>query len=246
VRPLPVRGARGFTLAGLLAGAVAAGLAATAAASLLAAHARLQRAHGVGLRAAEVARTGALVLAAETRLATPADLVEVSADTLALRAVRGVALACAAAGADLLVRYRGLRLPEPDKDSVLVLGADGGERAVALEADRAAATACPSLPGEAVRAWTVSAAIVGAGDALLLFERGSYHLADGALRYRRGAGGRQPLTETFLASGAFALGGAPAALTVSLAVAPGGAGPGPRPPLLRRRTVLLWNWPDAG
>jgi hypothetical protein len=33
----------------------------------------------------------------------------------------------------------------------------------------------------------------------MLFEAGSYHLSEGALRYRRGRGGRQPLTEEVLA-----------------------------------------------
>jgi hypothetical protein len=34
-----------------------------------------------------------------------------------------------------------------------------------------------------------------------LFESGEYHLADGALRYRRGGGGRQPLTPERLGLG---------------------------------------------
>ncbi len=38
---------------------------------------------------------------------------------------------------------------------------------------------------------------------VLIFERGSYHLADGAFRYRRGRAGRQPVTEALLAAGSF-------------------------------------------
>jgi hypothetical protein len=34
-----------------------------------------------------------------------------------------------------------------------------------------------------------------------LYERGTYYLADGAFRYRRGAGGRQPLTPERVAPG---------------------------------------------
>ena len=39
---------------------------------------------------------------------------------------------------------------------------------------------------------------------LRFFETGSYHLGDDALRYRRGSGGRQPLTEPVLATAIFA------------------------------------------
>jgi hypothetical protein len=35
----------------------------------------------------------------------------------------------------------------------------------------------------------------------LVFETGSYSLSDGALRYRRGAAGRQPLTEAIIDDG---------------------------------------------
>ena len=38
---------------------------------------------------------------------------------------------------------------------------------------------------------------------ILVFETGTYHLSRGALRYRRGRGGRQPVTEEVLESGSF-------------------------------------------
>ncbi len=41
--------------------------------------------------------------------------------------------------------------------------------------------------------WTIDPPVPGALVARI-FERGSYHVSDGALRYRRGLGGRQPLT----------------------------------------------------
>lgn len=39
----------------------------------------------------------------------------------------------------------------------------------------------------------------------LVFETGAYHLADGALRYRRGRSGRQPLVEAILRTSPFRL-----------------------------------------
>jgi hypothetical protein len=41
-----------------------------------------------------------------------------------------------------------------------------------------------------------------------VFERGSYHLEDRAIRYRTGDGGRQPLSEERLESGSAFLGSA--------------------------------------
>lgn len=229
----------GFTLVELMVGAVAAGLAATAAVSLLAAHGRLLRAHASASDVAEVARVVTLLLPAEVRLAPPADLAA-SADTLGLRAVRGVGLVCAVTGGDVHVRYRGLRQPAPDKDSILVLPTQGYEQASALEGDRAGPGACDTASGEEVRTWSLSAAPPAVGDIALVFERGSYHLADGALRYRRGAGGRQPLTETFLAGGSFAFDSAGGVLTVALGVAPRPAEPSAAAASVRLRS-LLWN-----
>jgi hypothetical protein len=207
--------------------------------SLLAAHGRLLRAHGAARDAAEVARVVALLLPAEVRFASPTDLAW-STDTLGLRAVRGVGLVCALAAGELQVRYRGLRLPAPDKDSVLVLTTWGEEEASALDGDRADPGACDAAFGEEVRTWSLSAGSPAVGDLALVFERGSYHLADGALRYRRGKGGRQPLTETFLAEGSLAVDTAAGVLTVSLGVAPRPAGPAPAAAPLGVRT-LLWN-----
>ena len=41
------------------------------------------------------------------------------------------------------------------------------------------------------------------------FERGEYHAVRGALRYRRGAGGRQPITPGRVGTGVFSVGPAP-------------------------------------
>ena len=236
-----VRGRLGFTLVELLVAAAAGGLVLAAAFGLLAAHARLTRAHVGGLAFAETARVVALVVPAEVRLAAPADIPDASADTIAIRAARGLGLACALEGATVHVRYRGMRDPDAAKDSVLVLaGGALAETAVALESDRPAPeAACAADPSARIRTWTLSDAVGGPGTPLLLYERGSYHLADRALRYRRGSGGRQPLTDERLGpGGAFSLAGAPPALAVDLRAVTEQGGE----PLRLRTRARLWNW----
>lgn len=121
-------------------------------------------------------------------------------DSVQLRAFRGVALPCGgqeSPDGDLLMTYRGLRQPDPAKDSLLLLLGDGTWRVVDL-------TEAPSAPDEDMvcpsgsPAWNPGWWSVHDLDAppvmARIFERGSYHLADGAFRYRTGDAGRQPLT----------------------------------------------------
>ncbi len=124
---------------------------------------------------------------------------EVGADTLALRAYRGVGVVCAAAADEheLVVRVEGVREPDPDKDSVRVTGAGGGDVVLALEERGPASMPCPGTP-EGIERWRLSGAAPPAPLLARYFERGSYHLDRGALRYRRGAAGRQPLTPEVL------------------------------------------------
>jgi len=125
-----------------------------------------------------------------------------SGEAVSLRAFRGVARLCAeeddAGGAVRTVAVRGRRVADPSRDSVLVLGADGGWRAFALNRVDPA-SGCDTNPGEVVQRWSWDQAGAPAPVLLRYFERGEYHLADGALRYRRGAAGRQPLTPERLA-----------------------------------------------
>ncbi|MCY3704326.1 MAG: hypothetical protein OXH08_02335 [Gammaproteobacteria bacterium] len=126
------------------------------------------------------------------------DWVTGARDSVAVRAFRGTGVGCAASSQPLwAVRYTGLRRPDPAKDSVLVLAADGVWRVAKLV--RARAGACGDGAGGEV--WelhpAVPEAVVGR-----VFERGSYHVAAGAFRYRPGRGGRQPLTAQILQTGA--------------------------------------------
>lgn len=168
----------GFVLAAMAGFAVAMG--------------RLSAAQRDRARAQELVRTTRVVLRSELRHSVGEQLGDHGAGFLQLRAVRGTGAVCQAEDDDLLLRYRGSRQPDPDKDSVLLIGARGTHavrRLLAVaESDRCSGSLRlrldapgPASPGLA-----------------LVFEPGVYRLTDGALRYERGSAGRQPLTEPLL------------------------------------------------
>lgn len=186
--------ARGYGLPEALLALALGGIAGTGLMAAVAGSARVARLHAEHVAEAELLRVARTAIAAELRFLDPAaDLRAVAADSLPLRALRGIGVVCAREGDALLVRYRGLRDPEPAKDSVLVVGM-GPIPPAQLEHSEAVQEGCPTRPGETIRRW-IAGDPPPAGALLLLFESGSYHLAGGALRYRRGAGGRQPITE---------------------------------------------------
>lgn len=119
----------------------------------------------------------------------------VAGDSIGLRAFRGVGfvLGDSVRGDRVRVCYRGIRSPAPEKDSVLFLGIDGRWRAHDLVSRALRPGACVQTADAWEEEWVVSPE-AGRSVLVRLFERGSYHLSSGALRYRRGAGGRQPLT----------------------------------------------------
>ena len=169
------------------------------------------------VRLEELLRATRVVLGRETRYLAPADSRAVGPDSLRLRAVRGSGSACAWGSRHVVVRYRGVRRPDPTKDSVLLVdgrdpvGTAYGVTAVASD------SVCPGgirldLDRDLDPAFS--------GAASLVFESGTYHLAGGALRYRLGHGGRQPLTESVLDRGRVmpltAAGWGPFGITLSL------------------------------
>ena len=161
------------------------------------------------VRAADLVRVTALVLRAELRYAAAPDRA-IGADSIHLRAVRGTGVICSRDGDVLRVRYRGVRRPDPEKDSVLVVSDSSSVGTPFRVSAVASADDGPCGPGYRL---TLDGTPPGRG-LVLLFETGSYHLADGALRYRRGRGGRQPVTEAVLAGGEFRL--RPGTLTAHL------------------------------
>ena len=133
--------------------------------------------------ALEVARTAWIVLEEEIRPGTPGrDWAVLSPEAVALRAFRGVGRICGPAeGPDAWsVAYRGRRLPDPGRgDSLLVLGSDGGWRAFALERSDPGG-GCDLETGELAFRWSWVQPRVPLPVLARLFERGEYHLADGA------------------------------------------------------------------
>ena len=149
------------------------------------------------LAASDAARVAHVVLRAELLPIVPAhDIAGWSEDSLRIRAFRGAAIVCAQDPGRVLVRYRGMRNPDTTKDSLLILDAEG-ERGVAL-VSTAAGAGCAAPAGEPLLRW--NGVDAPTGTVLLLFESGAYSAGSRALRYRRGRGGRQPLTDEVLAS----------------------------------------------
>lgn len=156
----------------------------------------------------EVARAARFILDGELRAGVAGrDWTRPRDDTLAIRAFRGLAVPCVGptGGWDGTVRYRGVRRPDPDKDSVLILEADGRWRALSLDGawvdEARPCSASVDGPAWTTERWELGGAGTGSPESPVvarLFEHGSYHLADGALRYRRGLAGRQPLTPELL------------------------------------------------
>jgi prepilin-type N-terminal cleavage/methylation domain-containing protein len=139
-------------------------------------------------------RVGRHVLRSELRHGVAGSDWSVDGDSVWIRAFRGAAVVCESApsSASLTVSYSGDRVPDPTKDSLVLFDATGASEVRALVGTAAATTPCDG-PGRAARWFLDRGASPGAVVAKL-FEHGSYHLTDAALRYRRGASGRQPLT----------------------------------------------------
>jgi len=183
----------GFSLAEVLVALVLAALLAQMLLTLLGAHRRLATRAALSVEEREATRLVRELLGSELREAVPGrDGAVPVEDTVGLRVFRGVARACsddAGTGAVRVEVLGGIRRADPEKDSLLVLGADGVWRALALEGRWGAARSC----GEGGEEWRIGEALPSAPLLLRYFERGSYHFVDGVLRYRRGGGGRQPL-----------------------------------------------------
>jgi hypothetical protein len=145
--------------------------------------------------ALEIARSIWMILDEELRPGLPGrDWRLESEQAIELRAFRGVARVCGQDGGRWAVAWRGARAPDPARDSVLVLGTDGGWRAAPLNGSWSGGQGCVLLPGEAARLLDWSGAVDPIPVLVRIFESGRYSLEDGAFRYRRGGGGRQPLT----------------------------------------------------
>lgn len=161
--------------------------------------ARIARAQLEAVRFAEAVRASRVILGGELRTLAAHDVRATGPDSLRVRAFRGGGRVCSDDGTSIGVRYRGYRQPEPAKDSVVLIGSHG-------ESYFAITGATGSACGGEGLLLVLDGAITPDPVMALVFETGAYHLADGALRYRRGSGGRQPLIEAILAPTSFIAG----------------------------------------
>jgi hypothetical protein len=165
------------------------------AAMLLQSQSRM--AHNISTRSErnDAGRSALLTLRAELQTVTPAtDLRSIARDSIASRIFRGIAVVCGFRSGSTYVRYEGLRLPDPAKDSAVQVGI---ENVTVLESVSSNDDACPHTINEEVLTftWQTAAPI---GSLWLVFESGAYHLSTNALRYRRGAESRQPITNEII------------------------------------------------
>lgn len=130
----------------------------------------------------------------------------VDAGDLSLRAFRGIGFSCRTQPADGWgVAVTGYRLADSNKDSVLVLSADGSWRPSALvRRSRRSGLDCQRVAGFSVEVWKLDPP-PSRPVAALYFEKGAYRLSSDAFRYRRGEGGWQPLTGVGIAADASVL-----------------------------------------
>jgi hypothetical protein len=184
----------GAALLELLTALTLLGVLTAACAVLVHSQSRLARTVSENSAADETLRTTRMILRAEFQDIAPIDVRSIADDSVAARVFRAWAIVCDVDSTLATLRYRGIREPEADKDSLLVLGE---EHAVAFAQAVLPREPCSVLAGEeriAVR----TARPLRRNAVVLLFESGTYHLATRALRYRRGLEGRQPITDELI------------------------------------------------
>ncbi|HET9438823.1 MAG TPA: hypothetical protein VFO52_01555 [Longimicrobiales bacterium] len=186
-----MRNRAGAALLEALVAALLGALVTGTAVLLLQAQTRIARSTSERSERNDAIRSVLQVLRAELQSLEPRnDLRAVARDSVAARIIRGVAVICGSDGTYSHARYRGLRLPDPAKDSALQIGVENVIPILAAHTDSAA---CSPTAGEDVVSFSWSG-FAPVGSMWLIFESGSYHLSGNALRYRRGTESRQPIT----------------------------------------------------
>ena len=180
----------GAALLELVVAAVLSTIVAGAAVLLLQTQGTVGRMITIRSERNDAVRSAFAILRAEFRHHTATDVRAVARDSIAARVFRGIATVCGFRTPDIFVRYSGLRLPDPAKDSALQLGP---ERVFAIASARPDSSACARTPADQILALR-SNATARVGESWIIFESGSYHFSTNALRYRQAAGTRQPVT----------------------------------------------------
>ena len=159
------------------------GIVAAASGTLVHSQSRMLRDISDRAATGEALRTASGVIAAELSAITTTDVRAVARDSLALRVMRGSAVVSRHHNDQWTLSYSGLRDPDDQKDSLLVVGTERAGTFRLISAD-------PLM----IQTETP----LDIGSVLLFFESGGYHLSTNALRYRRGVEGRQPLTDELI------------------------------------------------
>lgn len=181
----------GSALVELLTALALLGVVSAAGVAVMASQARLVRQTAEHAARAEALRSARAILRSELREIEASDVRAVASDSLAFRVFRGAGIVCGRSAQVVTLRYTGLRLPDAEKDSMLVVAE---ERAVAFQT-AAVVGSCHRQENEALVALR---GYLPSGSLVLFFESGTYHLSGNALRYRRGHEGRQPLTDELI------------------------------------------------
>lgn len=199
-------GTGGFTLIELLVGSLLTFLCLSAAWRVVSHHRRAAMVAMEFTEGLEVVRTTAWLLGEELYSARAGiDFHGAPGDSLIVRAFRGLGLPAAFDSLTgwLAVCYRGLREVDTAKDSALVLDPDGIWRSVALVGRSEDEPGCLGVTEGRMERWRTDPPFVVAPVLVRVFESGVYFFRDGAFRYRRGFGGRQPLTPERVEDGTF-------------------------------------------
>jgi hypothetical protein len=216
-------------LVALLLGLIVVQGALTAAAKARVVHRRLVERADV----LSSVRLTAAVLRAEVEAGIQGDDWSVIDDSLSLRAFRGTGLVCSAAssGDGLAVSWAGYRRPDPAKDSVWIASALGTVSVTGLVGVETAPDSCRAEPLDDGLVLRLSGVAPVDASFARVFERGAYSVTGAALRYRRGAGGRQPLTaEVFDAESGWRMeAGGLNVVLIERGTAIGSVGAGPTP-----------------
>lgn len=184
----------GYTLVELLVAMVVSGVFLAGLASLLQNFAERTREAIARVDRAQAVRTVWVVLGEELEAGlSGVDWELEDQRALTLRAWRGLGRVEGPAEEPgrWVIDWRGHRAPRAGVDSLLVLSDEGRWDAVALD----------WVGGTGDRLWEWAG--VGTGEPVLVryFESGRYSIEDRAFRYRRGSGGRQPLTPELFGTG---------------------------------------------
>lgn len=194
-----LEGRRGVSLPETIVGVLLGALVLQVGWTLLSVQGRTVRELIRAVERAESAGTIRGVLHAELRAGRADVDWRLMGDSVDVRSFRGSGVPCGPPDHDgVPVTHRGRTRPRPGVDSILSLGPDGAWRAALLAGASPAPGVCPAGRWGRSERWVLDPAPDLTPVLLRLFRRGSYHLSENAFRYRRGHGGRQPLTPAVL------------------------------------------------